>query len=116
MSWMLSFCMRCCRCFSTVLILIPSSKAICLLALPSAINCSNLTNDLGHPALNHVLKMIEAGGQPVAKISDAPGKSMCRDEVFLGYLMHVFEVSAKEVPVPTPEVGRPIGAKTVERP
>jgi nicotinate phosphoribosyltransferase len=36
---------------------------------------TNLTNDLGHTALNHVLKMIEAGGQPVAKISDAQGKS-----------------------------------------
>src|SRR4029077_15683798 len=27
-----------------------------------------------------------------------------------GYLMHVFEVSVKEVPAPTPEVGRPIEA------
>jgi nicotinate phosphoribosyltransferase len=34
-------------------------------------------HDLGHTALNHVLKLIEAGGQPVAKISEAPGKSMC---------------------------------------
>jgi nicotinate phosphoribosyltransferase len=73
---------------------------------------TNLTNDLGHSALNHVLKMIAAGGQPVAKISDAPGKSMCQDQVFLDYLMHVFKVSAKEVPAPTPEVGKPIAAKT----
>jgi nicotinate phosphoribosyltransferase len=72
---------------------------------------TNLTNDLGHTALNHVLKMIEVDGQAVAKISDAPGKkSICQDQVFLDYLMHVFEVSAKEVPAPTPEVGRPIGA------
>ena len=75
---------------------------------------TNLTNDLGYPALNHVLKMIEAGGQPVAKISDASGKSMCQDEVFLGYLMHVFEVSVKEIPASTPEVGTPIGAKTAK--
>jgi hypothetical protein len=37
--------------------------------------------------------------------SDAPDKSMA-DQVFLGYLTHVFEVSGKEVPVPTAEVGR----------
>jgi nicotinate phosphoribosyltransferase len=68
---------------------------------------TNLTNDLGHTAL----KKIEVDGQAVAKISDAPGKkSICQDQVFLDYLMHVFEVSAKEVPAPTPEVGRPIGA------
>jgi len=36
---------------------------------------TNLTNDLGYIALNQVLKMIEADGQPVAKISDAPDKS-----------------------------------------
>jgi nicotinate phosphoribosyltransferase len=73
---------------------------------------TNLTNGLGYIALNQVLKMIEADGQPVAKISDAPDKSICQDQVFLGYLMHVFEVSGKEVPVPTPEVGRPIGTMT----
>jgi nicotinic acid phosphoribosyltransferase len=54
-----------------------------------------VTNDLGHTAFNHVLKMIGADGRPLAKISDAPGRSMCQDELFLGYLMHVFEVSAK---------------------
>jgi nicotinate phosphoribosyltransferase len=78
---------------------------------------TNLTNDLGHTALNHVLKMIEVDGQAVAKISDAPGKkSICQDQVFLDYLMHVFEVSAKEVPAPTPEVGRPIGARLNQSP
>jgi nicotinate phosphoribosyltransferase len=73
---------------------------------------TNLTNDLGHTALNHVVKLIEADGQPVAKISDAPGKSICEDQVFFDYQMHLFVVSAKEVPAPTPEVGRPIGVVT----
>ncbi|MFU0841730.1 MAG: Nicotinate phosphoribosyltransferase [Burkholderia sp.] len=51
---------------------------------------TNLTNDLGPEPLNIVLKMIEADGQPVAKISDTPEKGMCEDESYLNYLRHVF--------------------------
>lgn len=39
-----------------------------------------------------VLKMTACNGHPVAKISDAPGKTQCRDENFLHYLKHVFKV------------------------
>ena len=41
---------------------------------------------------NMVIKMVRCNGQPVAKISDAPGKSMCEDPAFLSYLRHVFNV------------------------
>jgi len=33
-------------------------------------------------------------GQPVAKLSDAPGKTLATDETFLAYLRKVFEVPA----------------------
>lgn len=54
---------------------------------------TNLTNDLGHAALNIVIKMTECEGQPVAKLSDSPGKTMCRDATYLAYLRQVFEVT-----------------------
>lgn len=44
--------------------------------------------------LNVVMKMVSLGGQPVAKISDSPGKTMCQDRAFLTYLMEVFAVDA----------------------
>jgi len=53
---------------------------------------TNLTNDLGHKALNIVIKMTQCNGQPVAKLSDAAGKTMCRDETFLAYLRQVFGI------------------------
>jgi nicotinate phosphoribosyltransferase len=53
---------------------------------------TNLTNDLGHKALNIVIKMTECNGQPVAKLSDAAGKTLCRDETFLAYLRQVFAI------------------------
>jgi len=33
----------------------------------------------------------------VAKLSDSPGKTMCKDETFLAYLRQVFQV-APELP------------------
>jgi nicotinate phosphoribosyltransferase len=50
---------------------------------------TNITNDLGFTPLNIVMKMTECNGNPVAKISDEPGKSLCQDEQFLAYLMKV---------------------------
>lgn len=41
-----------------------------------------------------VMKLVRLGGQPVAKISDSPGKTLCRDLDFLNNLMDVFAVSA----------------------
>ena len=59
---------------------------------------TNLTNDVGPAALQIVLKMIECNGQPVAKISDTPGKTMVEDEGYLAYLRQVFDLPA---PPPT---------------
>lgn len=53
---------------------------------------THLSNDMGVPALNIVIKLVEANGQPVAKLSDSPGKTMCRDQAFLTYLAQVFGV------------------------
>ena len=54
---------------------------------------TSLTCDIpGVTATNMVLKMTACNGQPVAKISDAPGKTQCRDPNFVAYLKHVFRV------------------------
>jgi nicotinate phosphoribosyltransferase len=52
---------------------------------------TNLSNDTGIPALNIVMKMVRCNGQPVAKLSDSPGKTMCTDQTFLAYLAQVFD-------------------------
>ena len=57
---------------------------------------TNLTNDLGdapdHVPLQIVIKMTECNGQPVAKLSDAPDKTMCEDVNYLAYLRQVFHL------------------------
>ena len=53
---------------------------------------TNLTNDLGYEPLQVVIKMTRCNGQPVAKLSDTPGKSMCDDQKYLAYLRQVFEI------------------------
>lgn len=53
---------------------------------------TNLTNDVGVEPLNIVLKMVECNGNPVAKISDSPGKQMCEDESYLQYLKTQFNI------------------------
>ena len=53
---------------------------------------THLTNDLGPTPLNIVIKMVRCNGQPVAKLSDSPGKSMCDDPGYLSYLRQVFEL------------------------
>ncbi len=52
---------------------------------------TNLSNDLGPKALNIVMKLVRCNGQPTAKLSDTPGKTLCDDETFLAYLRQVFE-------------------------
>jgi nicotinate phosphoribosyltransferase len=54
---------------------------------------TNLTNDLGYDPLQIVIKMTRCNGQPVAKLSDTPGKGMCDDEKYLAYLRQVFEIA-----------------------
>jgi nicotinate phosphoribosyltransferase len=55
---------------------------------------TNLTNDVGLTPLNIVMKLTAANGQPVAKLSDSPGKTLCEDTTFLAYLRQVFNVQA----------------------
>jgi nicotinate phosphoribosyltransferase len=54
---------------------------------------TNLSNDVGLTPLNIVMKLTHCNGQPVAKLSDSPGKTLCEDETFLAYLRQVFNVS-----------------------
>lgn len=61
----------------------------CLLAFGVG---TNLTNDVGPMPLNIVIKMTRCNGQPVAKLSDSPGKNMCEDEAYVAYLRQVFEI------------------------
>ena len=55
---------------------------------------TNLTNDMGLRTLHIVMKLTHANRQPVAKLSDSPGKLLCDDETFLAYLRHVFKVDS----------------------
>lgn len=69
-------------------------------ALRGRINVSfgigtNLTADIpGVEPMNIVLKMTACAGQAVAKISDEPGKTQCKDPNFVAYMRHVFKVPA----------------------
>jgi len=55
---------------------------------------THLSNDLGLTPLNIVMKLTHANGQPVAKLSDSPGKTLCEDETFLAYLRQVFGIKS----------------------
>ena len=45
-----------------------------------------LSNDTEVPALNIVMKTTACNGQAVAKLSDTPGKGMCKDDGYIQYL------------------------------
>lgn len=51
---------------------------------------TSLTNDLGPKPLNIVMKLVQCNEQPVAKLADSPGKTLCEDTTFLNYLRQVF--------------------------
>ncbi|MEA2119032.1 nicotinate phosphoribosyltransferase [Halovibrio sp. HP20-50] len=54
---------------------------------------TSLTCDVpGLKPMNMVIKMVSCNGQPVAKISDEPGKTTSRDQSFVKYLKKVFQV------------------------
>jgi nicotinate phosphoribosyltransferase len=55
---------------------------------------TNLTNDLGYEPLAIVIKMTRCNGQPVAKISDEPSKTMDYDPSYVAYVREVFQVPA----------------------
>jgi nicotinate phosphoribosyltransferase len=44
--------------------------------------------------LNVVMKLVSCNTQPVAKLSDSPGKALCTDATFLAYLKQVFHRGA----------------------
>jgi nicotinate phosphoribosyltransferase len=48
---------------------------------------------MGLPTLNIVMKLVSCNGQPVAKLSDSPGKTICDDATFLAYLRQVFRIA-----------------------
>ncbi|MBD3261514.1 MAG: nicotinate phosphoribosyltransferase [Candidatus Altiarchaeales archaeon] len=52
---------------------------------------TNLSNDMGPKALQLVMKIIECNGQPVAKLSDTPGKAMCEDTDYEKELKRLIE-------------------------
>lgn len=54
---------------------------------------TNLTNDTGLATLHIVMKLVSCNGQPTAKLSDSPGKTLCDDATFLAYLRQVFNQS-----------------------
>ncbi|MBK7060772.1 MAG: nicotinate phosphoribosyltransferase [Rubrivivax sp.] len=53
---------------------------------------THLSNDMGQKQLHIVMKLTRVNDQPVAKLSDSPGKTMCDDQTFLAYLRQVFGV------------------------
>jgi nicotinate phosphoribosyltransferase len=55
---------------------------------------TNLSNDGNIKSLSIVIKLVEVNGNPVAKISDEPGKVICKDPQFLEYLKKVYNVEA----------------------
>ncbi|MBP1317254.1 nicotinate phosphoribosyltransferase [Herbaspirillum huttiense F1] len=59
---------------------------------------TNLSNDTGIAPLNIVMKLSSCNGQAVAKLSDSPGKTLCKDETFLAYLRQLFGIAAPATP------------------
>ncbi len=57
---------------------------------------THLMHDLGYEAPQMVIKMTRCNGQPVAKVSDSPGKNMCDDPAYLAYLRDVFQIPAPD--------------------
>jgi len=50
-----------------------------------------LSNDTCVPALNIVMKVTKCNGMDVAKISDTPGKSMCKSQEYVDYLQRCID-------------------------
>ena len=53
---------------------------------------TNLSNDVGLKPLQIVIKMVTCNGLPVAKLSDSPGKTMCKSDAYVAYLKEIFDV------------------------
>ncbi len=55
-----------------------------------------LSNDTDVPALNIVMKTTECNGMDVAKISDTPGKGMCKNPEYVEYLQRCIDWRMKQ--------------------
>ncbi|MCF7790570.1 MAG: nicotinate phosphoribosyltransferase [Victivallales bacterium] len=51
---------------------------------------TNLTNDVGIKPIQIVIKLVESNGNPVIKISDSPGKLICKDEKYKNSVIKYF--------------------------
>lgn len=49
---------------------------------------TSLSNDVGVPALPNVIKQTHCNGNPTAKLSNNPDKTMCEDKSYLDYLRY----------------------------
>src|SRR5210317_584573 len=58
---------------------------------------TNLGNDVGIKTLNIIIKIVRVNGQPVAKVSDEPGKSMCEDENYLREVAKTYGITLEIV-------------------
>ena len=58
---------------------------------------TSLSNDMGLTPLHIVIKLVACNDQPVAKLSDSPGKTICDDLTFLAYLRQVFGINGVRV-------------------
>jgi len=56
---------------------------------------TNLSNDNGIMPLNIVMKLMRLNDLPVAKLSDAPGKTLCDDPLYVDYLKKTFQYSQR---------------------
>lgn len=54
---------------------------------------TNLTNNVGIEPANIVIKLTKVNGQPVAKLSDSPGKTICDDQDYIKLLKRTFDVA-----------------------
>ena len=50
-----------------------------------------ISNDTNVPALNIVMKVTKCNGMDVAKISDTPGKGMCKNADYVDYLQRCID-------------------------
>lgn len=52
-----------------------------------------LTNDVGLPPLDIVIKMTHTNGQPVIKVSDSPGKTIYEDPIILNKIVNAYQLT-----------------------
>lgn len=51
---------------------------------------NQITDTTGKKPLSMVMKVVEANGRPVVKLSDCPEKVMCEDKEYINYVKRVY--------------------------